>query len=178
MTTVKSSPIENETTQFRTTMVNGKPQIYFDTLALTDETPAKTKPKQSINPSRLPDQQPKSKSVPSQKTTKPTKKTNKVTFNETAPTNGVFLTIDEIEELVQAVKENTAKTTNNPVNFAPPPPSQPPPLPQQQPVKSVLEIPKNDVQPPLAPISPRQEALSLMADKKRQKWLREKGIYL
>lgn len=27
----------------------------------------------------------------------------------------------------------------------------------------------------LAPISPRQEALSQMAEKKRQKWMREKG---
>ena len=27
----------------------------------------------------------------------------------------------------------------------------------------------------LAPISPRQEALGEMADKKRQKWMREKG---
>ncbi len=29
--------------------------------------------------------------------------------------------------------------------------------------------------PPLAPISPRQEALGMMAEKKRQKWMREKG---
>lgn len=29
--------------------------------------------------------------------------------------------------------------------------------------------------PPLAPISPRQEALGMMAEKKRQKWLRDKG---
>ncbi len=42
-------------------------------------------------------------------------------------------------------------------------------------------MPKSDVlpppppPPPLAPISPRQEALGMMADKKRQKWMREKG---
>jgi hypothetical protein len=34
-----------------------------------------------------------------------------------------------------------------------------------------LEVPLES----LAPTSPRQEALSLMADKKRQKWMREKG---
>lgn len=35
-----------------------------------------------------------------------------------------------------------------------------------------------DVSPSaLAPISPRQEALGEMADKKRQKWMREKGEY-
>jgi hypothetical protein len=34
--------------------------------------------------------------------------------------------------------------------------------------------PKLDLRP-LAPISPRQEALGEMADKKRQKWIREKG---
>jgi hypothetical protein len=36
------------------------------------------------------------------------------------------------------------------------------------------EPPKLDLRP-LAPISPRQEALGEMADKKRQKWIREKG---
>ena len=37
-------------------------------------------------------------------------------------------------------------------------------------------MPKSDVSPlSLAQFSPRQEALGLMADKKRQKWMREKG---
>ncbi len=34
-----------------------------------------------------------------------------------------------------------------------------------------LEVPPSS----LAPISPRQEALGMMAEKKRQKWMREKG---
>ncbi len=59
-----------------------------------------------------------------------------------------------------------------------------PPPPQQQEQQQTNEIPSTSVVPtadlfpplpPLAPISPRQEALGMMADKKRQKWMREKG---
>jgi hypothetical protein len=39
----------------------------------------------------------------------------------------------------------------------------------------MVEAPRLDVPPPLAPISPRQEALGMMAERKRQKWMREKG---
>jgi hypothetical protein len=108
------------------------------------------------------------------------------------------MTMDEISELVKAVKD-TAKPHDNTVtenkgNFSfistrqnlsiyykePPPP---PPAPQQQESQqpnefsSTAAMSKLDVSPlpPLAPISPRQEALGMMADKKRQKWMREKG---
>lgn len=180
MTTVKSNPVESEKTLFRTQMVNGKPQIYFDTLNVADESPTKSKPKQPINASRLPNQ-PKSKPVSSQKPiNKPAlKKANKVTFSEPSPpTNGVFLTMEEIDELVQAVKETSMNTPSNIVTPAPKPPlPPPPPPPAQQVINPVSVIQNNNAQQqPLAPISPRQEALGLMADKKRQKWLREKGI--
>jgi hypothetical protein len=113
------------------------------------------------------------------------------------------MTMDEISELVKAVKD-TAKPHDNTVtenkgNFSfistrqnlsiyhkePPPP---PPAPQQQEPQqqqqqqpnefsSTAMMSKLDVSPlpPLVPISPRQEALGMMADKKRQKWMREKG---
>ena len=49
---------------------------------------------------------------------------------------------------------------------------------QTQPVPPIAVVPA-PVEPPvqtiLAPISPRQDALSEMAEKKRQKWMREKG---
>ncbi len=59
-------------------------------------------------------------------------------------------------------------------------PSSPPPTQQQSTeIPVVVGIPKSDLSPPpplpLAPISPRQEALGMMAEKKRQKWMREKG---
>jgi hypothetical protein len=51
---------------------------------------------------------------------------------------------------------------------------------QQQPVETAPIVPRLELPPqvpphPPAQISPRQEALSLMAEKKRQKWMREKG---
>ena len=135
--------IEGERTHFRTQMVNGRPQIYFDALGLLkfifiiyliitfslDESPIKPKPKRNsraINTTRPPEQ-PKPKPI-NQKTlsqngpNKQTKKTNKVTFNDDSSKAGVFMTMDEISELVKAVKENT-KTHNNTVtenrgNFA------------------------------------------------------------
>ncbi len=42
---------------------------------------------------------------------------------------------------------------------------------QSNEVPMMLEVPSQ----PLVPISPRQEALGMMAEKKRQKWMREKG---
>jgi hypothetical protein len=199
-------------------MVNGKPQIYFDALGLLifyvyflfinkfflDESPIKPKSKRSNHPittPRLPEQ-PKSKPtsqkpLPQNQSNKQPKKTNKVTFSDDKSTVGVFMTMDEISELVKAVKETTQahenKTTeskgrmidfcnvNFHIFFQEPPPS--PPFQQQQrftEVSTTIEVPKSDVlppppPPPLAPISPRQEALGMMADKKRQKWMREKG---
>jgi hypothetical protein len=114
-------------------MVNGKPQIYFDALGLLkfifiiclnitfslDESPIKLKPKRNsraINTTRPPEQ-PKPKPI-NQKTlsqngpNKQTKKTNKVTFNDDSSKAGVFMTMDEISELVKAVKENTKAHDN------------------------------------------------------------------
>lgn len=131
---------------FRTQMVNGKPQIYFDALGLLifyvyflfinkfflDESPIKPKSKRSNHPittPRLPEQ-PKSKPtsqkpLPQNQSNKQPKKTNKVTFSDDKSTVGVFMTMDEISELVKAVKETTQahenKTTESKgrmINFA------------------------------------------------------------
>jgi hypothetical protein len=94
------------------------------------------------------------------------------------------MTMDEISELIKAVKESTQaqnSTTTENKGLGPPPP--PPPIQQQDlqqqqynEVQTTVEMPKSDVPPPpLAPLSPRQEALGEMAEKKRQKWMREKG---
>ncbi|CAF1205768.1 unnamed protein product [Rotaria sordida] len=186
-TALKSGSIGSEKMQFRTQIINGKPQIYFDTF---DESSIKSKPRRNshtINTNHPPIEQPKSKPS-SQKpisqnlSNKQTKKKHKVTFSETSPTAGMFMTMDEISELVKATQENTIaqynKTTENTElshTYQP--------LTQQQPsneVSSVAIVPKLDLpsqspSAPLAPISPRQEALGMMAEKKRQKWLREKA---
>jgi len=63
----------------------------------------------------------------------------------------------------------------------PPPPIQQQSEPQQfNYVPSTVVVPQSDLSPPamplpLAPISPREEGLGMMADKKRRKWMREKG---
>jgi len=100
--------------------------------------------------------------------------------------------MDEISELVKAVKETSQARENTTtesrgrilfliINFHILFQEPPPPVRQQEftEVPTRIEVPKSDVlpppPPPLAPISPRQEALGMMADKKRQKWMREKG---
>ena len=150
-------------------MVNGKAQIYFD--AFEHAAPAKSKAKRNsratVNPPPAPPSAPKPKPV---RTTKPTK----VTFKQDESKVGVFMTMEDIAELVRTVKEGAPPP--------PPPPTitkvttveQPPPVPEPQPVV-VVEPPREFVQQILAPISPRQEALGMMADKKRLKWMREKG---
>ncbi len=47
--------------------------------------------------------------------TKPTKKANRVTFNDDNAAVGVFMTMDEISELVKTVKENTKAEINTTV---------------------------------------------------------------
>jgi len=97
-----------------------------------DESPIKPKAKRNTHPiitPRLPEQ-PKSKptsqkSLPQNQSNKQPKKTNKVTFSDDKSTVGLFMTMDEISELVKAVKETTQahenKTTESKgrmINFA------------------------------------------------------------
>lgn len=198
-----------EKTQFRTQMINGKAQIYFDALGQSntshhspmgksfflDEAPIITKPKRNIrttNTTRLPEQMkpqpappPSQKPPPARPPTKPMRKGNKVTFSDNQSQAGVFMTMEEIAELVKAAKESTQPamypTGDYQGNifekfqsiiectFAEPPSA--PQLPNE--FHSMSDILPSG----LTPISPRQEALGQMADKKRQKWMREKGEY-
>ncbi|CAF3506044.1 unnamed protein product [Rotaria sp. Silwood1] len=191
-TALKSGPIAGEKMQFRTQMINGKPQIYFDAL---DESSIKSKPKHNshaINAIRPPEQsklKPSSqKPSPQNPSNKQTKKKHKVTFSETGSSAGMYMTMDEISELVKTVQESTK--AQNYIALESKEPSRPSQqlIQQQEPqhqqfneVSSLAIVPKLDLPsqsqppPPLAPISPRQEALSMMAEKKRQKWLREKA---
>ncbi|CAF2211967.1 unnamed protein product [Rotaria magnacalcarata] len=196
-TAIKSGSVEGGM-QFRTQMVNGKPQIYFDAI---DESSTKPRPKRSglatnaTRPPEPPKYKPSSQKPPSQnQTNKVTKKKQKVTFSEAGPTAGMFMTMDEISELVKTVQETTrAQSTIMNENNVPKNSSlrstqqqEPSSSSQQQQfyqASSTAVVPNLDLsqqQPPpsfsqpLAPISPRQEALGMMADKKRQKWMREK----
>jgi hypothetical protein len=89
----------------------------MSSLSFVDESPIKSKPKQTTrtinNPNTTrPPEQPKLKSIshkPLSKNT--TTKTNKVTFSDDKPTPGVFMTMDDISELVKAVK-GTKKNIN------------------------------------------------------------------
>lgn len=160
-------------------MVNGKAQIYFDAFEQPAPPPPKPKSKRNsratINPpAPLPPAAPsKAKAV---RTTKPTK----VTFKQDESKVGVFMTMEEIAELVRSVKEGPSVapptvTKMTTIEALPPPPPivvEPPP----QPVV-VVEPPAELVQQIFASTSPRGEALGLMAEKKRQKWMREKGSF-
>ncbi|CAF2937099.1 unnamed protein product [Rotaria sp. Silwood2] len=189
-TALKSGPIEGEKMQFRTQMINGKPQIYFNAL---DESSIKPKRNShAINTTRPPEQsklKPPSSQKPNSQnlSNKQTKKKHKVTFSETGPATGMFMTMDEISELVKAVQESTKAQVN--ITTESKEPSRPYQLSiqqqelQQQQFNEVssaaivprLDLPPQPPPPPLAPISPREEALGMMAEKKRQKWLREKA---
>lgn len=122
---------------FRTQLVNGKPQIYFDAIgewniffirldlskSFVDESAtSKTRPKRNsrainnANTNRPIEQKNKmtNQKSPSQNETKanvgkPTTKpptTSKMRDNEDGSTMGVYMTMDELAELVKAVKEN------------------------------------------------------------------------
>ena len=56
------------------------------------------------------------------------------------------------------------------------PPSQQPNETRTAPVVPKLDLP-SELPPPPARVSPREQTLSIMAEKKRQKWIREKGIF-
>jgi hypothetical protein len=88
-------------------------------LIFLDESPIKSKPRRNsrtINPTRPPEPaKPKpssQKSLPQNFANKQPKKTNKVTFHDDSSPVGVFMTMDEISELVKAVKENTKAQIN------------------------------------------------------------------
>ncbi|UJR09115.1 hypothetical protein I4U23_013362 [Adineta vaga] len=203
-TAVKSGPIEDRTTHFRTQMVNGKPQIYFDEIFEEPQEKPQIKGKRNsraINTTRVP-VQPKPKSTsqkplppppppPQNVTNKQTKKSHKIVVNDNDASVGVFMTMEEIAELVKAVKDtsrvpNNAVSEHREISLPPPPPqtiqAQPEPSQQQSnDVSSTIPVPPLDIplQPssvlPLGQISPRDEALGMMADKKRRKWMRERA---
>jgi hypothetical protein len=87
-----------------------------------DESSAKPRPKRNsrvIATTRLPEQ-PKPKPInqkppPHNLSNKSMKKANKVTFNDDPSTVGVFMTMDEISELVKAVKESNQNPNNTTV---------------------------------------------------------------
>lgn len=81
-----------------------------------------TKPKRNIraaNTTRLPEQMkpqpppppPSRKPPPAQPPTKPMRKVNKVTFSDNQSQGGVFMTMEEIAELVKAAKESSQLPT-------------------------------------------------------------------
>ncbi|CAF0909216.1 unnamed protein product [Adineta ricciae] len=222
-TAIKPGPIENRTTLFRTQMVNGKPQIYFEEIGslaemlvsfplssmyLLDEPQEKPQTKtkrnsRAVNTIRVPEQPkpkqtvqkpaPISQSVP----TKQPKKTHKIVVNDKDASVGVFMTMEEIAELVKAVKDTSRASENQEILLPPPLPPQPQPQPvlsqpdllpsppqqqqQQQQQSNNAPVPPLDLPPhsntvlPLGQISPRDEGLGMMADKKRKKWMRERA---
>ena len=94
--------------QFRTQMIDGKAQIYFDFL---EDNPA-PKPKEKQKTNRVTIKSPEThppvptKAKPS-RTAVPKKSAVKVTFKEDDNKAGVFMTMEEISELVKTVQENT-----------------------------------------------------------------------
>lgn len=160
----------------------------------TTRVPEQPKPKPTVQkPAPVQKPVPVPQSVP----TKQPKKAHKIVVNDSDASVGVFMTMEEIAELVKAVKdtsrvpknssfENQGITSNADV-FPPQPQSQPepPPPPQQQqqqqqsnnvPVPPLDLPPQSNVVLPLGQISPRDEGLGMMADKKRKKWMRERGM--
>ena len=120
-------------------MVNGKPQIYFEEIGslaqmlvyfpsssmyLIDEPQEKPQTKtkrnsRAVNTTRVPEQ-PKPKQtvqkpapVPQSVATKQPKKTHKIVVNDKDASVGVFMTMEEIAELVKAVKD-TSRASKNP----------------------------------------------------------------
>ncbi|CAF0947908.1 unnamed protein product [Rotaria sordida] len=194
-TTVKTDPIRNDKMKFHTQIVDGKPQIFFDA---NDESSKKTKSKRNSRAtntaSRLTEQQKtkiNNQKSPIQNGTnksraKTEQPTNKIQVNDDGSTLGIYMTMDELTELVKAVKENSKNDnkTNTANKQEPPAPPPPPPPPQQQqqyiettapPMVPKLDLPSEHPPPPPVHGSPREQVLSIMAEKKRQKWLREKA---
>lgn len=217
-------------------MVNGKPQIFFDEIVglfvrsfvcasrlimpvVLEELPVRppqraTRNSRAVNNIRTPEQPPPKPKPVAQKPpaqtapNKAPKKTNKVTVNDNDASVGVFMTMEEIAELVKAVKDSSrspshlAMENRGTASYrimhchwrmfdadVPPPPApeyfqpEPPPPVQPQPIEVThmarvppLDLPAQALQTVvLGPTSPREEGLGLMADKKRRKWMREKG---
>jgi len=176
---VKNDPIKSDRMKFQTQIVNGKPQIFFDAIdnSTTKTNKSKRTSRMMSNGSRLVEQHKSKsnnqKSLPQNATNRPTKN---VPIDEDGSSLGVYMTMDEIAELVKAVKEN-AKNENHTTTETTPVKQQ-----QQQhevpsaPVVPKLELPVDPPAPaPVTRVSPREQALSIMAEKKRQKWMRDKA---
>ncbi|CAF1424183.1 unnamed protein product [Rotaria magnacalcarata] len=186
-TTVKTEAILNDKMKFRTQIIDGKPQIFFDTNESSAKSRSKRNSRAANSTNRLPDQnknklnnqQSSAQNGANKQKVKTEQSTNKVRVNDDGSSLGVYMTMDELAELVKAVKEN-AKTDDKPHNEVKPepmPPPPPPPVQQYNEATTRPSIPKLELPSEPAPVrvSPREQVLSIMAEKKRQKWIREKA---
>ncbi|CAF0956448.1 unnamed protein product [Adineta ricciae] len=170
---------ETDKMNFRTQMVNGKPQIFYDAI---DDSSTKARSKRNsraINTTtRQFDQRNKGDNQkyvePKRQPTKNDQSTNKKRVNED-DSLGVYMTMDEIADLVTAVKENSKNDSNHTSDTK----ALSPPRYHSEPTVATT-VPNLDLglEPPPLPVSqttPREETLNRMASKKREKWLKEKA---
>ena len=123
------SCLEADKMKFRTEMVDGKPQIFFDAIgsfrfnartfgfdpfSILDNSSSRARTKRTSRASnhaplrRVPEQEKSkasSRAYPMQNEPNP-RATNKTHGIEDGSTLGVYMTMDELSELVKAVKEN------------------------------------------------------------------------
>ncbi|CAF1226435.1 unnamed protein product [Didymodactylos carnosus] len=177
---------------FRTQLVNGKPAIYFDQIEKQEPIVRTAKTKKtnraminnnrllvddktkSLNTSNTNNNTPgknailkQSKQQQPNRTEKEKNKT-KVHVNEDGTSLGVYMTMDELSELVKAVKENSKENEQHQYH-------------QSNDVR--LDLPLSNgsdysttknYQLDNDSTMTKRDPGSLLADKKRQKWLREK----
>ncbi len=105
---------------FRTQLVDGKPRIFFDSIGLlrnylrlflllfiVDDSSTKTRSKRNSRAiNRLSEQKTKTKYPTQRQPTRPEQSTHNKRVNEDGSGLGVYMTMDELAELVNAVKEN------------------------------------------------------------------------
>jgi hypothetical protein len=114
---------------FRTQLVDGKPRIFFDSIGLLrnylrvfftpiiiDDSSTKTRSKRNSRAiNRLSEQKTKinnPKYPPQRQSTRPEQSTHNKRVNEDGSGLGVYMTMDELAELVNAVKENAKSKTS------------------------------------------------------------------
>ncbi|UJR37105.1 hypothetical protein I4U23_029809 [Adineta vaga] len=171
---------ETDKMNFRTQIVNGKPQIFYD---LIDDSSTKTRSKRNsrtIAPTnRQLEQRNKSNNQKYPETKrqpiKNEQSTNKKRVNEDDSSLGVYMTMDEIADLVNAVKENSKSEPNTNSDTKASSPSRYHSEPTSAPAVPNLDLVLEPPQLPASQTTPRDEALGKMANKKREKWMKEKA---
>ncbi|CAF1002790.1 unnamed protein product [Adineta steineri] len=169
---------------FRTQLVDGKPQIFFEPID-NSATRAKSKrnsraintiSRQSEQKNKINNQKYPTEYETKRQPNRTEQPTNQKQVNEDNSKLGVYMTMDEIADLVNAVKENAKSDINtNHEPRAPSPPRQQYHEPKVPPVVPNLDLALDQPPAPLPPppkISAQDEAA---LDKKRQKWMREKA---